>query len=421
MTTLTNILSPIINYDSKLSESAKFQLIANIGFFVLAGIYIYFQAQYQVSLKSLPYDLDGWGHLVEKLVAQQELGCNISATSAYSPERGYLLSLLFAGSYCLMGIPESVQIINALFHLLTCVALILFISKISRSILLALAVSAVWTIWPAYSYLYGYYFSEPIGAFLVILLTFLTHKIFTEKETSAKNYVLAIALGILMGVLINVRPSSLFFIAGLFIFSFFILRHQKRLIAICAAGFLIVYASLPILNYQQFNTFIPFTLQGGYALFLGNHIPSQGAPAGNARELAEFRQIEENAKDLNALEKDKYFKQLAIKDAIANPVESAQLLVRKAFKYWMYIPSDSWKPSNKSLIIGLPLLILWLVSLFKNRQLIFYIATLAIVSHWAMHTIVHSEYRYAYVTLPLVLFSVGHMLLKFIRDKINES
>jgi hypothetical protein len=97
-----------------------------------------------------------------------------------------------------------------------------------------------------------------------------------------------------------------------------------------------------------------------------------------------------------------------------DPVGQIQLLVKKSLRFWANIPGYSWIPTTKSLIIGLPLLLLWLFNLWGNRNPVMHVLNITVLTTWAMHAAIHSEYRYSYVVLPIILIAVFFMLKRFL-------
>jgi hypothetical protein len=275
----------------------------------------------------------------------------------------------------------------------------------------------LWSIWPAYSFIHGYYYSEQIGALLTVSVTVLACYFL---RNSIKNWQWVALFGLFLGGLINVRASSLLVVLLALFFMMFMFRKQYKFLLIGTSVFLMAYATMPLMSFNTFNTFVPFTTQGGFALHEGTFLPGDDLPANHLRTIPEFQEIERKAEHLNPLEKDRYYKDLAIKNVIDDPLGQVQLLVKKSLRFWFNIPGYSWVPTMKSLLFGLPLFLLWLLSLFFNRTRPAIVLHSVVISTWAMHALVHSEYMYSYVVFPLIVISVLMMLKNFLNYTVKK-
>ncbi|MFC3121882.1 hypothetical protein [Agaribacter flavus] len=414
-----NIVSTLVAKDKQLSSMFKVRFGTAIVISVVCLLIVNFFMMREVSLGQYPYDIDGWGHLVpvdQANTSGKEEACNFSLNDAYNPERGFLLPAIFGTAYCLTGSVEAVQWMNLALHVLSCFIIVLCFSKQFKSLIIPSVAVLLWSIWPAYSYLHGYYFSEQIGAFFIVLAVCLLISI--GKEVSGRALWLMLGIGLSLAVLLHVRASSLLFVLGIFgLVAWWYKRHLGKVLASFAA-FVLIYVSLPIVNYQHFSAFIPFTTQGGFALHEGTYLPGDDLPAAALRKIPEFNEREAKTVDMNAYERDKYWKSLAIQNIADDPIGQIELLFKKAMRFWAYVPGYSWVPTTKSLVFALPLFVVWLLSLtlLKNRNIL--IINMAVVSTWAMHTLIHSEYRYSYVVFPLIVVSCGIWVLRFIETTL---
>lgn len=352
----------------------------------------------------LPYDLDGWGFLIERMATDS--ACWVHTLDAYNPYRGWFLPFVYGASYCVFQVPESVQIVNLLLFFLSCYVFILYFSNHFKSPFEAGLVVLVWAVWPAHTYIYGYYFSEIPGALLVILAVVSMLKFI---EGSKKTISFSIFLGLTLGLLLHIRSSSLFFVAGITLVLFwgFAFKPELRKYTAWAIGALVLsYSTLPIANYAKLGSFVPLTTQGGFALYEGTFIPGDDLPANAIRAISkEFRDVEAEAASLAPYEQDKFYKQKALENIVSDPQGQLLLFGKKLLRFWMYIPGHSWVPTTKSLIVGVPVFVMWLFSIFLlRRDPRFNLITYAVISTWLMHALIHSEYRYSYVVLPLILF-----------------
>jgi hypothetical protein len=419
----TALLDTFTEFDRNIATRPTQLLLYGLGVSLLCSLIVSMYFFTSTENTTYPYDLDGWGHLVETLVAEGGR-CDINPMHSYVPERGVLVPYIFTLSYCVMPFAESVQVINGLFHIMSCFLIIYIFAKQTHSFVTPAIAVLLWTLWPAYSFLHGFYFAEQISAFALLLCLFCLHKIFTRPQLRKRDLILC---GLSLSFLLHTRPSGLGFILIITLFMLWFFRKNLVQFALISTVFLSSYSVLPWMHYQQFAAFVPTTTQGGYALFLGNYLPTKGAPADNAREFESFQEIEAQAQDLNAYERDRYYKALAVQNFLDAPVASGQLLVRKSLKYWVQLKPGSWQPTFKSAVFGLPLLLLWIwICLTRHTPLIL-LCNLAIVCLWGMHTLVHAEYRYSYVTLPLVITmcaSYVYSLItgsKFVQTELNTA
>jgi hypothetical protein len=412
MNRLKNTILQLQIWDEAVSQQSAMRIKGAILASITSLCIVAFYAVGELNTSTYPFDLDSWGHLITSAVSQgQELSCSFSLLQAHNPNRGYLVPAIFGWSYCITQLPEAVQILNALLHAAAGGILVLGLAKPLKSLIIPAAGILIWSAWPAYSFIHGYYYAEQIGAFFTLSVTVLYVILVHEDKVRG---VIALTAALFLGLLINVRPSSLLLVLVALIFLIIRLRQQRLLLAGCLLLFSATYATLPFMNYKIFDTFVPLTTQGGFALHEGTYLPGDDLPANALRKIPEFNVIEAKAAHLNPLEKDKYFKELAIQQIMEDPVGQMQLLVKKSLRFWANIPGHSWIPTTKSLIIGLPVFLLWLFNLWCNRNPVMHVLNIAVLTTWAMHAAIHSEYRYSYVVLPIILIAVFFMLKRFL-------
>lgn len=367
----------------------------------IAGFYAYV---YIYSDSGIPYDVDGWGFLVGRMA--DDVGCWHHTQDAYNPYRGWFLPLIFGASYCLLGMPESVQILNLILFFLSCYFFIFTISIHFKRPLEAGLVALAWAVWPAHTYIYGFYFSEIPGALVLILaVSFL----FKFMEGSSKTISLSLMLGLVLGLLLHIRASSLFFVGGIILFllwACFFKSELRKSAVWTISALILIYSTLPLAHYAKLGVFVPLTAQGGFALYEGTFLPGDDLPANAIRAISkEFRDVELEAATLTPYEQDKFFKRKAVENIVDDPQGQLLLFGKKLLRFWMNIPGHSWKPTTKSLIVGAPVFVMWLLSIFLlRRDPRLNLISFTVISTWFMHGLIHSEYRYSYVVLPFILF-----------------
>lgn len=346
-----------------------------------------------------PFDIDGIGHVIGKMSSLGE--CKLDLDFVYNSDRGFVLPFIFGLSYCILGTDVSVQVLNCLLHASSVAIIMLFSKKFFNTALLPAFASLLWSVWPAYSFLHGFYFPEQVSAFFIMLSVYFSLKISAERHSS--SLVTIFLFSIVLAMLFNIRASSL-----LLVLVFLLLAlYNLRLSLIKSVFALIISVSclsiLPIVNYNKLDKFVLTTTQGGFALHLGTFVPGNSSPASLQREIPEFISREDAAQNLNSYEKDKYFKSLAMQNIKEDPIGQIRLLVRKTLKFWFNL--NGFLPTTKSLVFGLPIFLCWITALYVSRSKKLMILNIAVLTNWAMHSLVYSEYRYSYVVFALIILT----------------
>ncbi|MCI0354568.1 MAG: hypothetical protein L0099_05955, partial [Acidobacteria bacterium] len=96
--------------------------------------------------------------------------------------------------------------------------------------------------------------------------------------------------------------------------------------------------------------------------------------------------------------------QAAAKEQIqADPLGQMALCVRKAIRFWTYLPPHSWTPSWKTAGFALVALPLALVGFWsRRRESLAQLCLLGVFGLWAFHALIHAELRYNFPILPLL-------------------
>jgi hypothetical protein len=187
-------------------------------------------------------------------------------------------------------------------------------------------------------------------------------------------------------------------------------RGSIKLGAAFAVVLALVYLPWPVRNIAVHGVLIPFTGDGGQALFEGTWIPGDARTMGELRKMPDFRAIEERMRVLPPVARYKEWQRLASAQIAAEPAGQVRLVVRKALRFWVFLDPYGWRPSMKTAAAAIVLLPLAIVGGWRaRRMLVGQLAAIMILAVWAFHALVYSELRYNYsvLTLTIVLAGIG--------------
>jgi len=399
---MNNIINKFLEICSRansyimLSRSCIFIFSLFSFFGSLIGLSYY--AWYHIHNPVAQYDIDGWGHLVCKMIDAGE-SWRLLPDAVYL-WRGFLVPFIFGLSYCIFNIPESVQILNVFTQASVSMILTYYFSNSYRNPLLGFSIALIWAIWPPFSSYYGYYFSEPLCGLIYILLWIVSVEFLKKPE---KLY--GIMLGALLALSIHVRASSVLIVFFFFVCLFTLWRKKiLPFLPLIVIAFSVVYFPWPIRNYIVTGHFIPLTVGGGYVLHQGSFLSGDDCLL-TLRTIPEFQEREKKAETMDLIARDKYFKKLAIEQMKADPLGQIKLTIKKMLRFWYYIPAYEWLPTVKTLLVMTPLLILALIgSIKKFDDTAVQLILLMIFGLWILSGITHSELRYHFPVFPLLLF-----------------
>lgn len=260
--------------------------------------------------------------------------------------QGYAFFL--AGIYKIFGHSDAaVQIIQALFHALSCLILFficlkLFKKDISEKI--GLLAMGLYGFWPDLIESTAMISTEPIFLILAILSVYLAIKFF--KKPSIK---IVLFLSFVIGLGASIRPTIVLFIL-VFIILLFVKKIEKRYI------YLIFFILIPAIilcvfmyrNYLQHGRFV-FTTAGGYDLWVGNNLQADGEMMPSKEIRAYFEEHGFRDIDNKGISEVKKF-------IIEHPVQFITLQSIKKSKYFSLIRPTGWWPYLSKLGKSLTLL-----------------------------------------------------------------
>jgi hypothetical protein len=171
-------------------------------------------------------------------------------------------------------------------------------------------------------------------------------------------------------------------------------------------------------NYLVTGEFIPFTTEGGKILFQGVFLAGDDVQMSELRKNAEFAALEAASPAGSPVEDYRYWRRLAAEQMKADPVGQVRLCVRKAIRFWTYLPAHEWRPSLKTGLAAAVVLPLALVGVVRGwRHPLVRLSALWVGGLWAFHALVHAELRYNFPVLPMAFLL---SLLAFNRPTLGK-
>lgn len=372
---------------------------------ILAAAWAGFHAWNEQRDRTHPLDLDGWGHLLPPL---KESGGSFAVLfSQPSLWKGPVVPFLFGLSYWVAPSDYSVLVMNAALFALSAGILFDAFRRLGVGRWFALGAIVLWIGYLPHALVFGYYYAEPVLAFLSAVLFWLASRLTIHPGSGT-----AFVLGIVGGVLVLARAPFLLVIVGLPLVLWRPLAGLRApAYAAYAAGFLVVFAPWPARNYLVEREWIPFTTEGGKILFQGTYLPGDDVRMDELRKLPAFREIEAGEGE-SAVEQYHYWRSRANAQIREQPVAQLALCVRKALRFWTYLPAHSWVPSWKTALVMFLTLPLALLGAYRGRRTpLVHLCVLWVCGLWLFHSIVHSELRYNFPVMPM-LFALAALGLR---------
>jgi FkbM family methyltransferase len=388
---------------------------------LLAGVWAGYNAWTQQQDRTLPLDLDGWGCMVDRL---QENGCSFASLfTAPSLWKGPVVPFVFGLCYYVAPWNASVLVINVLFFSLGAGLVFAAFCDLGANRWVALAAILLWVFYLPHRVIFAYYYAEPLLALLSAGLFWLAGRMTLRPKVAT-----ALAMGLLAGVLVLARAPFLLIVLGLPLVLWRLLKGMRfRVLAVYGAGFFLAFAPWPIRNYLVEGEFIPFTTEGGKILFQGTYLPGDDVGMSELRKQSAFQEMEAR-EGQGAMDQYRYWRSLAFAQVREDPLGQIELCLRKALRFWMYLPAHSWALSWKTgalALIALPLAAFGAWS--ARRRPLTQLCVLWAAGLWLFHALVHSELRYNFPVLPMLLLLAaigiqyvgGNALFVRIRDGIS--
>ena len=358
------------------------------------------------SWKTYGYDVDGWGHLIPKMV---ESGKSWELLpQAVHPRRTFLVPFLFGLSYCLVGIPESVQLLNIVAQAASSLILVYLFALYYKKPLLGLLIGVIWAMWPPFSSYYGYYYSEAVyGLVFVLLWLCITMFLKDQKQSTA------LLIGMLLALSLHVKITSILVVLGFFLCCMTIWRRRVvNFLPVILLSFAICYLPWPIYNSIKSQRFAPIDQahSGGAGLwgtfFLMTYPPADGLRTFERYAVPEYREIKEKVAEMDAAAKKIFYRSMIIEQITNNPRGVLGLLLKRFMRFWYHIPGHTFMPTPKTLVVMTPLLLLAFIGAVRRRHRDFnvQVAILLVGGMWILHGVIHAEFRYQFPVFPMLLF-----------------
>jgi hypothetical protein len=352
-------------------------------------------------------DIDGWGVLAMRMQAPDAHFTDLFHDPSFW--RGPVVPFVFGLVMAVFPADPSILVFNALVTGLAAAVFVATLTWLGVSRFLAGAAVACWLLYLPHHFVYGYYLAEPMVALFVALLLATVSLALVKRHAGW-----AAAAGVVAGLLILSRPPMLLALGAIALYLAFSRRGSMKLGAAFALVLALVYLPWPIRNMAVHGVLIPFTGDGGQALFEGTWIPGDARTMGELRKMPEFRAIEERMLVLPPVARYREWQRMASAQIAAEPVGQVRLVVRKALRFWVFLDPYGWRPSMKTAAAAVVLLPLAILGGWRARRtLVGQLAVIMILAVWTFHALVYSELRYNYsvLTLTIVLAGIGAEVL----------
>lgn len=302
---------------------------------------------------------------------------------------------------------------------------------------------------------------HPLSAYYS--LRFLSESLFTLAFTAviaawiaavtARRLRAFMTVGVLIAVASLVKPVALGLWPLLVICALYQLgnepRHAWSSATVLTVACLMVLSPWALRNYRVTGELVPVATGGGYALWLGNQMVSEGREDWEVDEKTRTHLLERRMAVITGIEQadqplvpvptgpsirsatqpvhisvpdDHAFSMAAWREMASHPFDTALLTVRKVFRFWfrIFLPDNRWAQSYITLFQTLFLGVAVLGMLEAKRQGVAVFALLVpVLFLTAAHALTFSTLRYSIPTVPAatLLVTVG---LRRIVHVLNE-
>jgi hypothetical protein len=317
----------------------------------------------------------------------------------YEPSlwKGPIVPFVFGFAYYVVPIDEAVLAFNAIAFGISAGVFVTAFCRLGANRLLAVVAVLMWVFYLPLRHVFAYYFAEPFLA-LLVSLTFLA----ITEAVLRRSTLLAAVGGAFAGLLLLSRAPFLFVVAGTPVL---LALHVpgRRFITITAylLGCLAAFAPWGVRNWVRYHEIIPFTIDGGTVLFQGTYIRGDDDDQFALRRIPEYVAIEQEVRKHPPLEQFRIWRQMAFEQALSDIPAQLRLCLRKALRFWVYLPQHSWIPAWKTGLVALFCLPLAAFGAILGRQTVLVQSCcLWLLGLWAFHAAIHSELRYSFPVLP---------------------
>ncbi len=213
-------------------------------------------------------------------------------------------------------------------------------------------------------------YTETVFIFLFMLLIWTTLRAI-DRPSFKRIFIAAFVCGLATltrGV--TMLFPVVFFLALLPKFGFL---KSVRLAAVFALFFALSVLPWTVRNYVTFHAFVPIAVGTGDVFWTGNYLPFDGKY--NYEKTMQL--MDEMTEGLNQIERDKRLMQEAKKNIAAAPLQTAVLMGKKFFRFWLWVyeagPTGQKRQSNFLVQFVLsvayyPILLLFMIGVWITRE-----------------------------------------------------
>jgi hypothetical protein len=363
---------------------------------LVAGAWAGFNAWNEQRGRTLPLDLDSWGHRVATMQAEGRSLRGLFADPSLF--RGPVVPFVFGLCYFVAPVETSVLAFNALWFALTAGVLFDAFRRLGAARWAALAAVLLWVFYPPSRLLFGYYYAEPVLGLLSAALFWLAARMLVRPGGAA-----ALATGLVAGVLLLARGPFILVILALPFALWLIRRVPLRVLAWYAAGVAFAFSPWLIRNLIVERELIPFTTEGGLVMFQGTWQRGDAVRIEWLRKYPEYRELEEGAKGKSEVEQDRYWRSLALAQVRDDPGGEILLCVKKGLRFWAYVTPNAWTLEGMTAPLVVVTLALAAAGSWRNRRApLAQLCLLWVCGLWLVHAVIYAEMRYSFPVLPML-------------------
>ncbi len=317
-----------------------------------------------------------------------------------------LYPFFIAAIYWLVGVqPLVVEFVQSVLG----VGIAFFTFLLSRKFfgdMRALLAFGVTLFFPELFVLCTFLYTETLFITLFLLTIWLALR--AMDKTSVKSLALA---GVVGGLATLTRGVTMLFPGILFLALLSKYRFGKSLRSVIIYALFFVVPILPwtLRNYLTFNTFVPIALGTGDVFWTGNYLPFDGKY--NYEKTMQL--MDEMTKGMNQIERNERLMDEAKQNIAAAPLQSAWLMVRKFFRFWLWVyegtPTGHQRAGNAlvQLILKIwyyPTLLLFILGMYwtRNRWRELSLIYWLVLYYASIHAIMLVVPRYRFPLLPLM-------------------
>jgi 4-amino-4-deoxy-L-arabinose transferase-like glycosyltransferase len=257
--------------------------------------------------------------------------------------------------------------------------------------------------YPFFIYYSSLVISETLFLFFVVI-TFWSIFTFSGKHLAIH--------GIFAGAAHLTRPTLVFFLPFLWLWSVVFRKVEIKYILVVVAVFLVIVLPWGIRNYQVIGSFVLTTSNSGHLLWEGNNPWNiSGGVSGDFIDKGDY--LADAPKNVGELELDKWERDKAIDFIVENPRHFLLVAGRKIIRFWNIWPNHelfaSWEYKAISLFSYGAILLLTLMSpffLWKERKKLGIIFLFALYLT-AVHAVTVGSIRYRLPLEPLMIALAG--------------